>query len=101
MADSYTIYAASGLACLSLLRSLFSAAFPLFGHQMFTGISANAASSVLAGIATVFCASAYVFKRYGRVLRERSAFARYSLKASLENGLDNDDEEEEEGCERL
>jgi len=99
VADSYTIYAASAFACLSLLRSLFSAVFPLFGHQMFTAISPNAASSILAGLATVFCASAYIFKRYGRVLRDRSAFARYSLQASLENGLDN--VEEEEGLELL
>ncbi|KAL8706986.1 MAG: hypothetical protein Q9201_000034 [Fulgogasparrea decipioides] len=96
VADSYTIYAASAFASLSLLRSLFSAVFPLFGHQMFTDISANAASSILAGLATVFCSSTYIFKRYGRALRERSAFAQYSLQASLENGLDHDEEDEYE-----
>lgn len=66
VADSYTIYAASGFACLSLLRSLVSAAFPLFGHQMYTKVSANAASSILAGVATIFCMSTYVFMRFGK-----------------------------------
>ena len=66
--DSYTIYAASAFTCLSLLRSLVSAAFPLFSHQMFTQISANAASSILAGVAMVFCMSIYIFKKFRRVL---------------------------------
>lgn len=32
----YPLYAASALAANSFLRSVFAAAFPLFGNQMFT-----------------------------------------------------------------
>ncbi|KAJ5267020.1 hypothetical protein N7478_009828 [Penicillium angulare] len=90
LADSYLSFAASGFAALSLVRSLGSAAFPLFATQMFKGIGANVASSILAGIATAFCIVPPLFSRYGRAIRARSKFACYSLQVYQENGVDRD-----------
>lgn len=88
LADSYLSYASSGFAALSMLRSLMSAAFPLFAEQMFDGLGANVASSILAAVATVFCIVPPVFTRYGRRIRARSKFARHSLGVYQENGVD-------------
>jgi len=57
LADSYTVFAASAFAALALLRALCCAMFPLFAHQMFTNLTPNAASSILAAVATVFCSA--------------------------------------------
>jgi hypothetical protein len=88
LADSYLSYASSGFAALSMLRSLMSAAFPLFAEQMFDGLGANVASSILAAVATVFCIVPPVFTKYGRRIRARSKFARHSLEVHQENGVD-------------
>lgn len=86
LADSYVSYAASGLAALAMLRSLLSATFPLFAARMYEGLGANVASSILAGVATVFCVVPPLFTRYGKQIRGRSDFARYSLQVHRENG---------------
>ncbi|KAJ5648399.1 hypothetical protein N7490_004771 [Penicillium lividum] len=88
LADSYLSFAASGFAALSLVRSLMSAAFPLFATQMFDGLGANVAASILAAVATVFCIVPPLFSRYGKKIRARSKFARYSLQVYEENGVD-------------
>ncbi|KAJ5312437.1 hypothetical protein N7508_003267 [Penicillium antarcticum] len=88
LADSYLSYAASGFAALSLVRSSMSAAFPLFARQMYEGLGANVASSILAALATVFCIVPPLFNRYGEQIRARSKFARYSLQVYQENGVD-------------
>ncbi|KAJ5644746.1 MFS multidrug transporter [Penicillium longicatenatum] len=88
LADSYLSFAASGFAALSLVRSLLSGAFPLFATQMFDGLGANVAASVLAAVATVFCIVPPLFSRYGKKIRARSKFARYSLQVYEENGVD-------------
>ena len=88
LADSYTTFAASAFASLSLLRALFSAVFPLFARQMFTGLGANYAGSVLAAIATVACAIPLVLLRYGRPIRKASKFARYSVLVYNANSAD-------------
>jgi hypothetical protein len=78
LADSYTIYASSGLATLAFLRALVSGVMPLFAYPMFNGLGGNVAGSILAAVATLFCVTPFVFLKYGRVLRERSPFAQYS-----------------------
>ncbi|KGO43776.1 Major facilitator superfamily domain, general substrate transporter [Penicillium expansum] len=88
LADSYPSYAASGFAALSLIRSLMSAAFPLFANQMFEGLGANVASSILAALATLFCIVPPLFIKYGKRIRARSKSARYSLRVYQENGVD-------------
>jgi len=88
LADSYLSYAASGFAALALLRSSMSAAFPLFASQMFKGLSANVAVSVLAALATVFYVVPRLFTQYGERIRARSKFAKYRLQVYQENGVD-------------
>jgi hypothetical protein len=88
LADSYLSYTASGFAALLLLRSLMSAMFPLFGTRMFDGLDANVASSILAALATLFFVVTPLFVKYGKQIRGRSKFARYSLQAYEENGVD-------------
>jgi MFS family permease len=78
LAESYTIYASSGLATLAFLRALVSGVMPLFAYPMFSVLGGNVAGSILAAVATLFCVTPWVFWRYGRVLRERSPFAQYS-----------------------
>lgn len=88
LADAYTAYASSGLAAVSSIRAFVAATTPLFGQQMFKGLGANVAGSILAALATVFCITPVVFLRYGKTLRERSKFARYSVKVNEEHGDD-------------
>ncbi|KAL4877939.1 major facilitator superfamily domain-containing protein [Aspergillus karnatakaensis] len=90
LADSYLTYAASGFATLAFLRAILSAVFPLFATQMFDGLGANIAASILAAVATVFCLVPPLFVRYGARIRARSAFARHSLKVYLDNGVDEE-----------
>jgi hypothetical protein len=86
LADSYTIYASSGLATLAFLRGIVSGVLPLFAYPMFSGLGGNVAGSILAAVATLFCATPFVFLRYGKALRERSQFARYSAEVNEQHG---------------
>ncbi|KAI9877798.1 MAG: hypothetical protein M1830_002769 [Pleopsidium flavum] len=88
LADSCTNFASSAYASLSLLRSIFSAVFPLFASQMYTTLGANYASTILAAVATVACVSPFLLIRYGEQIRQASKFARYSLAVNNENGAD-------------
>ncbi|KAL9612363.1 MAG: hypothetical protein Q9167_003050 [Letrouitia subvulpina] len=90
LADSYTIYAASAFAGFSLSRSLVGAVVMPFAHQMYSGLSANIASSILASVATCFCAASYVLIRHGYEIRGRSAFAKYSLEVYQQNQIGDD-----------
>ncbi|KAH7412089.1 putative polyamine transporter [Phaeosphaeria sp. MPI-PUGE-AT-0046c] len=86
LADSYTMYASSGLATLAFLRALVSGLMPLFAYPMFDGLGGNVAGSILAAVATVFCLTPFLFLKYGRTLRERSQFARYSAEVNERHG---------------
>jgi uncharacterized membrane protein YuzA (DUF378 family) len=86
LADSYTIYASSGLAALAFLRALVSGIMPLFAYPMFSGLGGNVAGSILAAVATLFCVTPFVFMKYGRILRERSEFAKYSAEVNEQHG---------------
>ena len=88
LADSYTTFAASAFASLSLLRATLSAVFPLFARQMYTELGANRAGSILATIATIACLIPFVLLRYGRRIRNASKFARYSVLVYNANSVD-------------
>ncbi|KAK1149427.1 hypothetical protein N8T08_006650 [Aspergillus melleus] len=88
LTDSYLSYAASGLAALSVVRALLSAALPLIAVPMFSKLGANVAVSVLAAIATIFCIVPPLFSRFGERIRARSQFAKYSLRMYNENSVD-------------
>ncbi|KAJ5105863.1 hypothetical protein NUU61_003210, partial [Penicillium alfredii] len=78
ISDSYLSYSASALAAIAFLRALLAGTFPLFTRQMFHGLGANVAVSVLAAVATVFCLVPPLFLCYGERIRRKSRFARYS-----------------------
>lgn len=65
--------------------------FPLFGTRMFDGLGANVASSILAALATLFCVVPPLFIKYGKRIRGRSKFARYSLQVYEEIAVDKND----------
>lgn len=73
--DSYGEYAASAVSAISLTRTLTAAVFPLFTHQMYTGLGSNVATSILAAVASLFAFTPFLFLRYGQRLRHRSKFA--------------------------
>ncbi|KAJ5625768.1 hypothetical protein N7510_002077 [Penicillium lagena] len=91
ISDSYLSYSASATAAVAFLRAMLSGTFPLFTRQMFDGLGANIAVSVLAAAATVFCVVPPLFICYGERIRGRSPFARYSLEIQEEMGKDEDD----------
>ncbi|KAA8568447.1 hypothetical protein EYC84_007479 [Monilinia fructicola] len=79
LADTYTVYASSAFAAYSTLRALLSGIFPLFADQMYNGLGSNVAGSILAGTATLWLVSPYVFMKYGKRLREKGKFAKFSV----------------------
>ncbi|EDN97797.1 hypothetical protein SS1G_12651 [Sclerotinia sclerotiorum 1980 UF-70] len=81
LADTYTVYASSAFAAYSTLRALLCGIFPLFADQMYNDLGSNVAGSILAGIATLWLISPYIFKKYGKKLRQKGKFAKFSLDA--------------------
>lgn len=90
LADSYTIYAASGFAGLILARASTCAIILPFTRPMYVNLGYNKASSILAAIATAFCVAPFVFNRYGKRIREVSKFAKYSLTTYQYNQVEDD-----------
>jgi len=90
LADSYTIYAASGFAGLILARATTCAIIVPFTRPMYTHLGYNVATSVLAAVATAFCIAPVVFIRHGRKLREASQFARLSLETHNQHKVEED-----------
>lgn len=74
--DSYKGYSASALAGIGLIRNLFGAGFPLFAHSLYTDLGYEWAGTLLAGLALVLVPIPFVLSRYGRLLREKSPWAR-------------------------
>lgn len=90
LADSYTIYAASGFAGLILARASTCAVIMPFTRPMYVDLGYNVATSILAAVATLFCAAPVIFIRYGKRIREASTFARLSLTTYNENKVEDD-----------
>ncbi|KAL2066765.1 hypothetical protein VTL71DRAFT_2837 [Oculimacula yallundae] len=90
LADTFTIYASSSLAAMSFLRAILGGVFPLIGEPMYVNLGSNWATVVLACIATMFCATPVLFLKYGRRIRQRSKFAKYSLRVSNETQVEDD-----------
>ncbi|OQE20000.1 hypothetical protein PENSTE_c014G04418 [Penicillium steckii] len=91
ISDSYLSYSASATAAVAFVRGIISGVVPLFTRQMFSGLGANIAVSVLAGIATLFCVVPPLFLCFGERIRRRSKFAGYSWQIHEELGKDADD----------
>ena len=74
--DSYTRFAASGLAAAVVLRSLAGFGFPLFAPAMYNTLEYGWGNSVLAFAAIAIGLPApYIFWHYGEKLRSVSQFA--------------------------
>jgi hypothetical protein len=90
LADSYTIYSAAAFAGGLSTRCVLIAVILPFTRAMYTNISANAATSILAAVGSIFCISPYIMIRYGKAIRKASPFAQYSLKVYTENQVEDD-----------
>ncbi|KUI59671.1 Caffeine resistance protein 5 [Cytospora mali] len=77
--DSYKVYSASALAGIGLIRNVFGAGFPLFAHSLFTELGYQWAGTLLAGLAMILVPIPFVWSRYGRLLREKSPWARQHM----------------------
>lgn len=92
--DSYGRYAASAVSCLSTTRTIAAAVFPLFAYQMFTGLGANIAATILAAVATLFGVVApFLFLGYGGVLRRKSDTASNDDECLIEENVHMQQEE--------
>lgn len=91
--DSYGQYAASAVSCLSTTRTIAAAVFPLFAYQMFSGLGANIAATILAAVATLFGVVApFLFLGYGDALRRKSKTASDDDQCLTEENEHMDDE---------
>ncbi|PMD47633.1 MFS multidrug transporter [Hyaloscypha variabilis F] len=93
LADTYTIYASSAFAAMSFLRAVLGGLFPLIGEPMYTALGSNWATVILACIATIFCATPVLFMKFGRRIRQKSKFAKYSLRVNRETQIQDDNVE--------
>ena len=73
--DAYLAVAASALSAMTVVRSLFGAAFPLFATQMFEALNPRWASTLLGCIAIVMVPIPIILQRYGHQIRGRSKYA--------------------------
>merc|ERR1711939_782595 len=75
LTDSYLMYAASALAANTVARSACGAAAPLFTEYMFQSLGVGGGGSLIAGVACLLAPIPFIFKKYGKPIRERSKFA--------------------------
>lgn len=90
LADSYTVYAVSGFAGLILSRASTCALIVPFTRPMYVNLGYNMATSVLTGVATVFCVTSVMFLKWGKGIGERSVFATLSLRTYVDNKVEDD-----------
>ena len=78
--DAYTIYAASVLAGMSIIRYMFGAIFPLFTTPMYRGLGIHWASSIPGFISLLCMPIPFLFYKYGSAIRAR---CRYTAESQL------------------
>jgi MFS family permease len=74
MIDTFTIYAASAMAAITISRSVFAATFPLFALHMYDALGYGWGNSLLAFIALAGCAIPPLFWFHGESLRLNPRF---------------------------
>lgn len=75
--DTYSTYAASAVASVTVLRSLAGFGFPLFARSMYNALGLGWGNSVLGFVAIAIGVPApFILWRYGESLRAKSKFAR-------------------------
>lgn len=72
---STVMYANSGIAANTLLRSLAGAGFPLFANQMYSYLGVDWATSLLAFICVAMIPVPVLFFIYGKKIRQLSKFS--------------------------
>jgi MFS family permease len=80
LVDSYTIYAASVIAAMSILRYSFGGIFPLFTTYMYQGLGIHWASSIPAFLSLACMPLPFIFFKYGAAIRKRCKYAAISAK---------------------
>lgn len=88
LTDCYGRFSASALAANAVLRSLFSAGFPMFARQMYIRLGTPWASSVLGFIALAMAPVPWLLYIYGPRLRAMSKYHLWTVEleeASKEN----------------
>ncbi|TQN65720.1 putative transporter [Colletotrichum shisoi] len=88
LADSYLLYSASAFSGLAFVRAVVSGLMPIIAHEMYAGLDANVAGSLLAGLAAAFCVTPWLFFRFSKRLRQRSPFARFSLETHCRTNVE-------------
>ncbi|KAJ3917217.1 MFS polyamine transporter [Lentinula edodes] len=77
--DVFTLYAASGIASVSCLRSFCGFGFPLFGNTMFDSLGYGKGSTILACVViAVGCPAPWILWCFGKRIRSGSKFAKKS-----------------------
>lgn len=74
LTDCYGRFSASALAANALMRSLFTAGFPLFARQMYVKMGTPWASSTLGSVALVMAPVPWLFYRFGPRIRAKSKY---------------------------
>ncbi|KAG0698144.1 MFS polyamine transporter [Suillus ampliporus] len=75
--DCFTLYAASALAAISILRSLAGLGFPLFAPAMYNALGFGKGDTILAIVSIVIgCPAPWIFWHYGERIRNSSRYAR-------------------------
>jgi len=73
LVDAFTVHAASAIAANTVLRSLVGAFLPLAGPKMYETLGYGWGNSLLAFIALLVSPVAWIFYRYGEVIRKKYA----------------------------
>jgi hypothetical protein len=71
MIDSFPQYAASAIAGMTCMRSLFGALLPLAGPSMYETMGLGWGNSMLGFIAVAFIPVPALLFKYGKTLREK------------------------------
>lgn len=79
LGDAYPNNLASVYASNDLARSAFGAAFPLFGHALFTNLGLGWGNSLLGFIFIAFIPAPFILYYKGRAIRLRSKLARHDI----------------------
>ncbi|KAF8877589.1 MFS polyamine transporter [Mucidula mucida] len=73
LVDTFTLFAASVLATVTFMRSVFSFGFPLFAPAMYAKLGYGKGDTLLAVVAIIIgCPSPFLFWKYGKAIRTRS-----------------------------
>ncbi|KIK63474.1 hypothetical protein GYMLUDRAFT_41145 [Collybiopsis luxurians FD-317 M1] len=75
--DTFTLHAASALACVSCLRSFAGFGFPLFAPAMYNALGFGKGDTILAAVSiAIGWPAPIIFWKYGQAIRMKSKYAK-------------------------